>query len=394
MILGDWGGEDYYSNPPTTGQFSNPSQRAIAIAMGQIASFIDAQFVIGLGDNFYHYGISTFDHAGKDTLPAEEGTCFSTRFHDTWESIYTAESLQVPWYLLAGNHDHRGNVSAQIAYSELNDLWNFPSLYYTKTFYSNDKSVSLDIIFMDSTSFTGINSGNVYPASTVDPVQLEFIRNALSSSTADHILLTSHYPVYSVCNHGNTLTLVNEIAPLLEKYNAHFFSGHDHCFIETVVNKVHYWLNGAGQGCCYQSTNMKYSIEIPGSLRFLISDIESGKIDDDGYEVGVDGTVGGFSTIIASKAEMKVVFYNQDAKVLYTTSVPSRYGVNSNNDAASSSSSSSSKTQLSSGAIFGIVVVCIAALIALAVAAQCVMGNSKGESSYQNDDIKKPLVSY
>ena len=43
------------------------------------------------------------------------------------------ESLQVPWIAMAGNHDHDGNVDAQIEFGLTEPLWYFPSLYYTFT---------------------------------------------------------------------------------------------------------------------------------------------------------------------------------------------------------------------------------------------------------------------
>lgn len=42
---------------------------------------------------------------------------------DTFERVYTADSLNIPWYILAGNHDHAGNVKAQIDYSRKSDRW-------------------------------------------------------------------------------------------------------------------------------------------------------------------------------------------------------------------------------------------------------------------------------
>jgi hypothetical protein len=44
------------------------------------------------------------------------------------------------------------------------------------------------------------------------------IENTLAASTADFLIVGGHYPVWSVCEHGPTTVLVNQLKPLLEKY--------------------------------------------------------------------------------------------------------------------------------------------------------------------------------
>ena len=65
IVLGDWGGQvesPYYTR----------AEKKIAAVMGEKAKEINAQFVVGLGDNFYNHGV-------KDV--------HDTRFKSTFEVI-------------------------------------------------------------------------------------------------------------------------------------------------------------------------------------------------------------------------------------------------------------------------------------------------------------------
>jgi len=327
LVLGDWGGMPV--RPYTT-----PGQVATAKGMGVIGEKLNAQAVLALGDNFYTYGI--------------QGTEESHRFKDTWDSVYTSDSLQVPWYLIAGNHDYKGNVSAQIAYSNDNDRWMYPDLYHAATFTSSPTSkfetrdgksirneeedvVTVDVVLIDTIDLSGSSTA----VSTDDPeyfkplpykprqeaaAQWDWIEARLSNSTADYLIVGGHFPVYSVCEHGNTQNLIDHLKPLLEQYGAHYFSGHDHCMESisetsdgeagsgTAAVQVQYILSGMGDTCCYADSNLE---NIPEGV-----DVPWYISRGHNHE---RGTIGGFSSITANPSEMTVSFYDQDGTVLYTT---------------------------------------------------------------------------
>jgi hypothetical protein len=139
LVIGDWGGN---ANANAAKPYTTSAQWTTARAMAGVARDIDAAFVVSTGDNFYQDGVQSID---------------DERFEYTFEDVYADARLQrMPWYMVAGNHDHLGNVSAQLAYTHRSSRWRFPSEWYTKRFELRDARrgvVSAQFSFLDGTLF-------------------------------------------------------------------------------------------------------------------------------------------------------------------------------------------------------------------------------------------------
>ena len=61
---------------------------------------------------------------------------------------------------------------------------------------------------------------------------------------------------------------------MLEKYGAHYLSGHDHCQEYAEYKGVSYILSGVGHGCCYEWTNEVREPMLP--LRCTTAQLASG----------------------------------------------------------------------------------------------------------------------
>lgn len=48
--------------------------------------------------------------------------------------------------------------------------------------------------------------------------QLKWLKSTLKESKADWLVVVGHFPVYSGGEHGNTKELLDDVLPLLEKY--------------------------------------------------------------------------------------------------------------------------------------------------------------------------------
>lgn len=294
FILGDWGGLPIF--PYTT-----PSEVAVAAAMGRLGTKLNTSFQLALGDNFYFDGVQSAN---------------DPRFKHTFEDVFTAKSLQTSWYVLAGNHDHLGNVSAQIAYGKTSSRWVYPDYFYTFSVWQNNKQNKLvDFVMLDTVMLCG--GGNVSDwehsplkgpdNNYVAEAYWKWVEEQLRQSTAPYLLVSGHFPVYSVAEHGPTKCLVDRLRPLLHQYRATaYLCGHDHNLqhLADDLDGTHmdYFVVGAGN---IAENNHDHAKDVPAdSLKYFWG----GKI-----------FLGGFGLIEVNSTQMVFSFIEHSDKTLYQT---------------------------------------------------------------------------
>src|SRR6185312_16434736 len=133
LVLGDWG------------RNGEKDQMDVAKQMGITAKAMEAKFVIAAGDNFYEDGVASVD---------------DPQWQSSFEKVYTAPSLHVPWHAILGNHDYHGNCDAQIDYAKTSKRWHMPARYYQRTETINDTSTA-DFFYLDTTPMSKLDDDEV-----------------------------------------------------------------------------------------------------------------------------------------------------------------------------------------------------------------------------------------
>ena len=226
LIVGDWG------------RNGTSHQREVAAQMGQSAKGLHSPFVISVGDNFYDDGVQS---------PSDP------QWRSSFEDIYTARSLQVPWYVALGNHDYRGVPQAQIDYATTSSRWRMPNRYYKVA--GGELSASpVDFFFIDTSPLVHKYRDNVHSViaknvSSQDvAAQLRWLDDQLGTSTAAWKLVIGHHTIYSGgSGHGDTPEMLTLVDPILRKHGVQaYIHGHDHDLQHIRRGGINYICCGAG----------------------------------------------------------------------------------------------------------------------------------------------------
>jgi len=289
LVVGDWGRKGLYN------------QSQVAYQMGRIAEDLDVDFIISTGDNFYEDGL---------TGVADPS------FLQSFSQIYTAKSLQKPWYAVLGNHDYRGDVLAQLdpVLKEIDNRWHCQRSFTLKynlctlpSVSANECPSAAELYFVDTTPFVDkyweIPNEDTYDWRGVTPRdiylrrQLQDLEKALKISKATWKIVIGHHTLRSVGEHGDTEELIQQMLPILEEFKVDLYiNGHDHCLehIKSLMSPIQFLTSGGGSK----------------AWRGMKKDA-----DMNGVEMYYDGQ--GFMVMKITQKNLHAIFYDIEGNIIH-----------------------------------------------------------------------------
>ncbi len=195
VVMGDWGA-------------NNDRQKQVAATLASYVGGSPTPFnaVLTTGDNFYVSLKSVNDANWKKVF----------------EDMYDASTLAVPFYAALGNHDDGNKVRMQLAYGTAypDSRWKMPARWYRLDLPEVNPLVTVLMLDTDRAAMSKQEWER----------QLAWIDAELAKPRAKWTLCAGHHPLFSNGDHGDSVTLQQELGGLFRKHHVDFYlCGHDHC---------------------------------------------------------------------------------------------------------------------------------------------------------------------
>jgi len=197
-------------------------QGHIATLMGNEVDFNPIDFIAVAGDPIHDNGV-------KSTTDSE--------WKDKYENIYTAPSLMnIPWYVVSGNHEYHGSVQAILDYSKLSVRWKAPARYYSIEKRIGKTRKKCLFVFIDTPPLIDkYRADNSYSDAGKQDFekQLRWIDSTLVSSNDRWKIVIGHHPVYADTEKAITerTDMQKRLGTILENRKADLYiCGHIHNF--------------------------------------------------------------------------------------------------------------------------------------------------------------------
>ncbi len=213
LMIGDWGRD------PARQPDLHRQQRTVAAGMAKVAAGNGGlTAVLALGDNQY------------DGVPTAEDPVFRTAF----EEVYAAPSLQVPFWVVLGNHEYSGSPLGQLAYSARkmgSGRWTQPARHWSRVVEVGG-GAKAKFVFIDSSVF--IRKYRDRPGfsdiARQDPAaQLAWLDRELAEPGMTWRIAVGHHPIWSNGLHGDSEDMARDVLPVFRRHGVQvYLSGHDH----------------------------------------------------------------------------------------------------------------------------------------------------------------------
>lgn len=154
--------------------------------------------------------------------------------------------------LILRNHDWYKNISAEMDYNRINPRWNLPFKWYTKEFVI-DEDQKIQYIFMDTSPYIPAEiHHNPAVRKENKTLQIDWMRNVLSSGTFRWRFVIGHHPFYSSGHYGNLgHKNMTQFEDLFNEFKIDaYINGHEHILQHSQTNingiEINYFTSGAG----------------------------------------------------------------------------------------------------------------------------------------------------